>query len=177
MRWLVLLAALLLACAPTGPPRFWIEPVAPGDRVRVTAWSVVPGRPVGTVVSLGADTCVLEVEGRAEPLTLPLASVTRLEVSRGQESNVGKGALTGGLIGAAFGLFVGLIVGSDPEFFGENAFANSVAVLGGAGIGVGAIIGSLSTSDRWEEVPLERLHVSIVPQRHGGLSVSAAIIF
>jgi hypothetical protein len=39
-------------------------PVAPGDRVRVTAPDEVSGRFVGTVMEIGADTCVLEVEGR-----------------------------------------------------------------------------------------------------------------
>ncbi len=152
-------------------------PVAPGDRVRVTAWSVVPGRPVGTIVSLGADTCVVALEGRAEPLMLPLASVTRLEVSRGQRSNVGKGALTGGLIGTALGLLVGGYVSTDPEFFGEDAFAKTVAVLGGVGAGVGLLIGAMSRSDRWQEVPLDRLRVSTVPHRNGGLAIRVSVAF
>jgi hypothetical protein len=62
-------------------------PVALGDRVRVTAPTIDPDQLVGTLVALGADTCVLEVEAGADPLTLPLASVTSFEVSRGRESN------------------------------------------------------------------------------------------
>ncbi len=63
-------------------------PVAPGDRVRVLAPTIVAGeRLVGTIVSMGPDTCVLEIEGRSDPTALPVAPVTRLEVSRGQKSH------------------------------------------------------------------------------------------
>jgi hypothetical protein len=49
-------------------------------------------------------------------------------------------------------------------------------VLGGLlGYGVGALIGSTIKFDRWEEVPLGRLQVTVVPQRRGGFSVGLRV--
>ncbi len=102
-RFALLVAALLL----TATVDLFAQqeaPVAPGDRVRVAAPTEVSGRFVGTVMEIGADTCVLAVEGRAEPLALPLASVTKFEVVRGQQSwGWWKGALIGLFGGAALG--------------------------------------------------------------------------
>jgi hypothetical protein len=39
---------------------------------------------------------------------------------------------------------------------------------------VGALLGS-NKVDQWEEVPLDRLRLSIVPQRRGGFSVGLSV--
>jgi hypothetical protein len=46
-------------------------------------------------------------------------------------------------------------------------------VVGGAL--VGGIIGGSSTSDRWEEIPLDELRVSLLPERHGGFAVGVRL--
>lgn len=174
-RILPLIAALVIT-APIHLVAQEEPPIAPGDRVRVTAWSVVPGRPVGTVLAFGADTCVLQLEGRAEPLALPLASVTRLEVSRGQKSNAISGALVGGALGAGIALFGSTIAWlNSAEDFGLGGAAYVVGVLGGAGAGIGLLLGATSYTDRWEEVRLDRLRVTVLPQRCGGLSVGLRV--
>jgi hypothetical protein len=161
-------------------------PVTPGDRVRVSWLGDAPL--VSTVLALRADTLVLDVEGRVAPLELPLALVKKVEVRRGQKSNAGRGARTGGLLGAMFGLLVGVVAwtGCDSDdssdscesaVEGIGVVAIGVGIFGGVGAGVGAIIGALSTSDRWEEVPMDRLRVSLVPQHRGGLAVSVSVAF
>ena len=40
-------------------------------------------------------------------------------------------------------------------------------VMGGFGAGVGAITGAFIKTDRWKEVPLDRVRVSIAPKRDG----------
>jgi hypothetical protein len=152
-------------------------PVAPGDRVRVTVPTNDPDRLVGTVVETGADTCLLAVQNRADTLALSFASVTSLEVSRGQKSHE--------LLGGAIGLFVGFLpiyglchAGScgDQSEGVEECCLRAGAVGGAIGGLLGVLIGSVRV-DQWEEVPLDQLRVSIVPQRRGGLAVSVSVSF
>jgi hypothetical protein len=48
------------------------------------------------------------------------------------------------------------------------------AALGGL---VGLAIGSNIKTDRWEEVPLEQLHVSVTPQRNNGFAFAFSVSF
>ena len=74
-------------------------PVEPGVRVKVTAPECELREQAATFRALRADTLVLETT------ECPLASVTRLDVSRGQKSHV----LLGAGIGFAAGALVGLV--------------------------------------------------------------------
>ncbi|UCC84511.1 MAG: hypothetical protein JSW46_06175 [Gemmatimonadota bacterium] len=152
-------------------------PVAPGDRVRVTAPTIEPDPLVGTFIALGADTCVLEVGGRAEPLVLPLASVTNLEVSQGHKSKMLKGAVLGLLIGGFVGGVSGAAACSGDKC---EASAGEMAMYCGAigavpGLFIGAGVGRMSKTDRWEEVPLDQLRVTTALWPRGGLSVGLRI--
>jgi hypothetical protein len=152
-------------------------PVEPGDRVRVTAAHGIRNR-VGTLRALNNDSIVLENPG----LVLPIDSVTQLEVSRGRKSRAGRGALIGLGFGVGIGAAVGFLISQDES--GENecrgieaqCTAIGAASLGLVGAGIGALAGAATKTDRWEEVPLERLRVTFVPQRDGrfGPSVRAA---
>jgi hypothetical protein len=154
-------------------------PVAPGDRVRVTAPTIDPDMFVGTLVALGADTCLLEVEGRAAPMTLPLASVTSLEVWRERESKLAQGATLGLLIGGFAGGVFGYAVCSGDKC--EADVGTAVAAFGGIGAGagllLGAAIGAASGRDRWEVVDLESVRVSLTPLGRLGLAVSVSVAF
>lgn len=179
------LVAMLLLISPLDLLAQQESIVAPGARVRVRAPSVSRDRLVGTVLEMGADTCVLEVENWADPLALPLASLETLEVSRGTKSNAGTGALIGGLAGGVLGLALGVVVAAEaadegaPQMWGlveEPYDALAVAAIGvGAGAYVGLGIGAGKRSDRWEEVPLDRLRVSLVPQRRPALVFSVQL--
>ena len=51
-----------------------------------------------------------------------------------------------------------------------------VAALGGvAGAGLGAIIGALVRTERWQDVPVERLRVGLAPQ--GGIKFGLFVAF
>ena len=71
------------------------EPLASGSRVRVTAPDCALRGEAATFRALRADTLVLETT------ECPLASVTRLDVSRGQKSHV--------LLGAGIGFGAGAL--------------------------------------------------------------------
>ena len=144
-----------------------------GDRVRVTTEEE---RVVGCLTAIEGDQLTLDTS-----LVFPLASLTRLEVSRGQESKTGTGALIGLGAGAAVGVGIALAACADDKCNIDGDITGAVALVFGAGgalvgLGIGALIGSATKVDRWEDVPLDRISVSLRP-RGGGLEVSAKFVF
>ena len=136
--------------------------VGPGDRVRVTTPDIE--RYDGTVQAIRGDFLTVDT------LTVPRASITRLEVHRGRKGQAHLGAAIGAVALGAAGVAVGIAFCEGFECpKGEGA-----AVGGGAGVLVGGLlglgIGALTKSDRWEEVPLDQLRVSFAPHRDGRLA-------
>lgn len=159
--------------------------IAPGDRVRVTAPSMHLRKGVGTVAALQPDTLVLNTEQRTDALQVPLAvaDMTKLEVHRGQKSQIGVGALTGFVVGAAAGVGIALASCSgDGCQWGTEDETVLAAVVYGAGGGllgalVGAMIGSIIRVDRWQDVPLDDIRVGPSPVTPDGVAVSVALRF
>ena len=141
-------------------------PLEPGVRVRVTALDCGLRVRATEFRALRAETLVLDTT------ECPLASVTRLDVSRGQKSH----AMLGAVIGASAGVFgtlayceggnCGLRILSGPE---NDLTSVLVITFGVVGIIVGAKVGNAIKTDLWEEVPLERLQ----PKRRNGRQKSA----
>ncbi len=167
-------------------------PVERGARVRVTtsppnpcpAWNtrclreIDSRRYVGTFVAWKGDTLVVETKGHT--LALPLDSVTKLEVSQGQKRNTSEGALMGLLVGGVAGAVVAVAIYEEcePCFIDPATFPVAVAMAGVlGGVVTGAIIGSLIETDRWQEVQLHRLRVSLGPQRDGRFGFGASVRF
>ena len=124
--------------------------------------------------ALRADTLVLDTT------ECPLASVTRLDVSRGQKSH----ARLGVIIGAAAGVFGTLAYceggncGLSILYGPENDVTSVLAIAFGiVGVIVGGNVGNAFKTDLWEEVPLERLQVSLVPQRDGRFALGFSVRF
>jgi hypothetical protein len=132
------------------------------------------------MTALTADSIVLVTGRRQGRLALSRLFVERVDVSQGRKIHPGRavgfpvlgffvGGVTGGLIAYS------TCAPCDYELEG-------LAPAFGAGIGAtvgfvaGLVTGLVWRTDRWEEVPLDRLRVSFVPQRDGqfalGLSVS-----
>ena len=156
-----------------------LPPVKVGDRVRVTA----PGvhRLEGPVLLLTTDSLVMRFEyGAPNRLAIPLASVTRLELSMPGASRAGQGALTGLAIGGGGGAIVAVTVCAG-SFYLEDAAGLCVlagaVIFGAGGALVGAIIGDMTTGTRWEEVPLDRLRLQVAPQRDGRFGLGLSVRF
>ena len=176
------LAVLFVATIPIltgcgGNPAPTVAP-EPGARVRVTAPDVDGRRYDGTLVGLPTDTIVVDT------LRVALASVTRLDMHWGRKSNWDKGLLYGGAGVGAVGLGLGIAWWADCGDSGgewcpdEGWHALILAPIGFlAGGIVGAGVGALIRSDKWEEVPLDRLRVSVVPQGNGRFGLAASIAF
>lgn len=155
-----------------------------GDRVRV--YSSESGQAcTGDVVARDSESLTVDCWQPAmrkwELIDFSIESVSSLEVQRGTQSNVGKGALLGGLIGGGFGLMVGLAAAAndcDVNAWrwnwndcwlpgGAEMVPLSTATFGLIGAGAGALIGTLSRSDRWVTIAPSQLRVYIKPARDG----------
>jgi hypothetical protein len=135
--------------------------VGPGDRVRVTTPD--RGRYDGIVQAIPGDFLTVDT------LTVPGASITRLEVHRGRKGHALLGAAIGSVALGAAG--VAAAIGFCGGGFGCSDEGEAVAGAGGAGVVAGALLGALTGSfiktDRWEDVPLDRLRAGVVPERDG----------
>ncbi len=164
--------------------------VRPGERVRVTRLPICPppyicvGGPglqsAGTFVAWKADALIMESNGNV--LALPLDSVTKLEVSWGRKTNTGKGAGIGFLLGGLVGAIIGYASYEECSCLGGGVGPETLALVGAViggfgGLATGVLIGSAIETDRWQEVPLDRLRVSLGPQRDGRFGFGASVRF
>jgi hypothetical protein len=170
MRAIVLLTVLLLA--PLTDALAQEQPLQPGQRVRVTVGGLSTDKHEDTFRELRGDTLVLD------SVRYRLADLSRLDLYRGSKSNAGTGALMGGVLTGALGLLLGVAyaVGEDWEGIGVGGMLKVTVVFAAPGAAIGALIGSASKTDKWEEVPLDRLQVGVVPTRRG-FGIGARIAF
>ena len=193
-------ATILVAILTITPFASATAQVRSGERVRVTHLPICPAdlcvgpRPVrrltGVFVAYERDTLMLSGGPRSDQLAVPLTSITKLEVHRGQQPR-GHTALraVGGLVsvaalGAAMVGGIGLIVHATFNPFDKDLSELELekdmlrfAVIGGALGMIGGILGARMLVDRWEEVPLDRLRVNLGPQRDGRFGLGASVRF
>ena len=111
------------------------QPLVPGDTVKLKT-ARDPGQLKGTLMSLNECQITVVVKGGAE-VSVPWASIKRLDVQVGVRHRYG----TWALIGGGVGVFLGLLVPNHEECFApgcpdEEAFARSQAVVIGGVLGV-----------------------------------------
>ncbi len=144
----------------------------PGQRVRITAPNLGISKHSGILVAADGDTLTVDT------LRVALMNVTRLDVHRGRKSRVAAGLGIGALTGAA----TLAVIGASLNICQREDLEASCAGIG-AGVGavggslVGLVIGAVIKTDRWEEVPLDRLRVSFGPQRDGRFGLGLSVRF
>jgi hypothetical protein len=150
-------------------------PVTEGSRVRLSSPSSN-----GTFVVAGVlgDTLVLHGSAAStETVTMPLHSITKLEVARVRSRGAGalRGAGFGFLIGAVGGAGIGLASGDDPPgFMAFNATDKAIILgvgLGGACAVVGGVLRFAAPGMRWDPVDLSQ-RVSFAGTGSGALEVT-----
>ena len=147
-------------------------PFYPGVRVRVTAPDCGLRGRATEFRALRAETLVLDTT------ECPLASVTRLDVSRGRKSWVGLGIFIGvpaGALGAV--VYCKTLDVSGCKLFGDDLTGAVAIAFGALGFLAGGIVGHFVKTELWEEVPVERLSVSLAPQRDGGSALGFSVRF
>ena len=140
-----------------------------GDRVRVST-PLISEKIVANLVALKDDSLILKVTEQADPLTIPLASLKKFEVSRGIGLR-GRSAIRGMGKGFLFGAAGGAVLGTAADVEGNDLRSEHAALLGAAlfaplGSVVGAIDGAFIGKEQWQEVPLEKIRMSFIPKRH-----------
>jgi hypothetical protein len=159
-------------------------PLQPGQRVRVTAPASQLDETSATVVAWGHDTIVVRrredqlVRGRVVgdwvTSAVPISHITRLEVGQ-RRSNWKRGVIWGAALGGGMGVVLMSAADEESSWFGcSGAGCVASGVFGGAlwGLAIGALI----KTDTWEEVPIDRLQVAVLPTR-GGLGIGVRIGF
>ena len=148
--------------------------VGPGARVRITQAGQKPR--IAVVVARSADTLVVRWPEYTNPVALPFAEISRLDLSTGRHRKVLKGAAIGTLSAGAAGAILGAATYTpceSTEFLGclmaPTSASESAAiggVLGGAlGLIVGTLVG-LPKRDDWHRVSLDasRVAVAVTPR-------------
>lgn len=147
----------------------------PGQRVRVTSAAEAAPVRTGVIETIDRHTLHLRTAGDTVATAIPMASIARVQVSRGRHSKW----LTGLAIGMGAGAVGGAILGGSSEddllfSSGDKAVIGAVGfgVLGGA---VGVVAGALTKTERWETVPVDRVTVSLKPGPGGRLTLGFRI--
>lgn len=160
----------------------------PGTRVRVAADcetdSFAPGRAPspnrrdrpercaqyeGTLAHLSADSMMLVVDQRE--VAVAHSSIRRVEVRNGTRGHSVAGAAIGAGLGFAVGFAASATTDCSDDFLQGLCQTSQIAgpfVAGALGAGLGALIGVLVRSDRWDAVPLR---VAATPSLRVGLAM------
>lgn len=128
-----------------------------GTRIRVTSPRTGDEPFAGNVLRLVRDTLVMATEGGNALLTLPTASLARIEVSEGRDR------VKWGFIGAwagATALGLGAAVALKNE--DPNGLASFVGFLAGgiAGFFIGGVGGAIMAPEQWRPLTLYRISPS-----------------
>ncbi|MCY3868956.1 MAG: hypothetical protein OXG87_05315 [Gemmatimonadetes bacterium] len=150
-------------------------------RVRVQAPSVSKKWIVGKLINMAQDTLIIQRGHSFYPV--PVSSISNLEVPIKGNRNTGKGMAIGLGVGSA--IYLAAYMSADnPESWDGIGLA-----LVGMGISIpicilSTLIGAMTKSDKWVEVPPQRLNLSLAPlpawPRHAGTSskgLRAALTF
>ena len=150
--------------------------VGVGARVRLSS-TAVGGTLRGIVAAVDEKVLTLSREG-GPPVTLPLTSITALEMSTSRKRNTLKGLGIGVLSGVLLG-FVLPVDSSDCGIYSDNLCSRGEALgvmaFGGAAWGAG--IGALIKSDRWSPITLNPPRAAAGSQPSRGLRVAVAFRF
>ena len=114
---------------------------------------------IGKLLAPPRDTVTVLDGESGERKALATASLARFEVSRGRRRQTGRGAGLGAAVGGVLGAVLGAVTYEECTGFcvvdpGPAGSAVLGGLLGGVfGLGVGALMGSAVTGERWTPVP------------------------
>jgi hypothetical protein len=119
----------------------------------------------GALSAWANDTLRIDTDSQAR-VSIFVSDVDNLEVSRGRTHQAPKGMAIGAGMGFLFGFFFGFTV--DSGFGGSKdraagAGLQTGAVGAGVGLVIGALIGGLNSTDKWEDLPVGDLRVAVSP--------------
>ena len=146
-------------------------------KVRFKAPSFTKERIVGEVVKMTQDTLLIR-EGRTF-LQVPMSSISNFEVSIGRHRNTDKGFKSGLMTGLAILVPVAIYDYSSNEDDDWRGFATALtaAYIFPPIVILFTLIGASTKSEKWVEVPPQRLNLSIAPTSDKGLRAALTVNF
>ncbi len=146
--------------------------IRPGERISIRSSATRPDKVEVYYAGTSADTLYAQSPGGRRNFAIPLASITRVEIPR-RQSNAVSGAAIGAVIGGTFGILG--VAGMSGSFAQPSPGQGIGIIMLCAAIGSipGAAIGALlpSHQGRWEEVPVDRMRLSLAPHSSGMVTV------
>lgn len=148
-----------------------------GARIRVSLTTSPEKSVVGIADTLRGDWLRWWPAGLSAD-SLRLSAIDRLELSQGRRSNTGRGAVIGGATIGTLGLLVFGAMASAPEgdiMRLERGWRDGLLLTGGAaaaGAIAGALVGSMFSSEHWQDIPLGGVRVAPVSLGRFGVGVS-----
>ena len=153
-------------------------------RVRFKAPSVTKKRITGRLINVAQDTLMIEARRLYQ---VPVSAISKLEVSTLRYRNTNKGATAGISIGLGIlAIAFWKIYRADDEIYLDGGTERDGASFGLMVIGfpaavlstlTGTILGAISKSDKWVEVPPQRLNLSVAPTSTKGLRTALTFNF
>ena len=148
------------------------------DKIRITSDELGFWKQIMTFNSYQKNRLLFQGDKSYE---IPMEKIDRLEVLRGNKRASTKGVLIGMAAGAGIGAVAGAAVNCDNLYDGDVGQMTCVGLFGGIGAGsgllFGAIIGSISKTDNWVEIPSTDLNMQIIPETQSGLGLSLVFTF
>jgi len=149
--------------------------VQPGQRVRVQSRAAQVPTLTGVVQAFNVDTLVLHPDaqdGAGAALAIPVASIERLQVSRGRHSKWLTGLVIGAGVGAVSGAIIGAATGEEDWLTSTGEYAvMGVVLFTPIGALTGTLIGLMVKTERWETAPLTGVAPTVSRGPGGRVSV------
>jgi len=142
-----------------------------GDKIRWRLATEKTGQ--GVVREVGPDWLRVE-DKRGASLRLDKTALQSLAAVRGKKRNPLGGALIGFLPGAAFGAFA---AGAMCDYGSPCSYGTAALVVGGMTAVVGAGVGALIKTDRWQQAPVSRVRFALAPAKGGGVRAALKLSF
>jgi hypothetical protein len=141
---------------------------SPGERVRVWGPSTAMNLMVSEnrkceLFAVRGDTLVFEMSEGGERMAVARSRIRRLDARRPRTP--GEGTRLGAIVGLGMGAAAGLLLAGIASVDCSGCYLTGLALLGGIGAGVGALVGHAYPGERWEEVELGREKPQALPGR------------
>ena len=144
-------------------------------RVRFKAPSVSRKRITGRLINVKQDTLIIEAGSTL--YQVPVSSISNLEVSTLRYRNTNKGATIG--LGIGLSILIPIVIADlrDPGELRGLATGLTLGFICTPIIILPTLIGAMIKSDKWVEVPPQRLNLSLAPTSTKGLRAALTFNF
>ncbi|MFC1729144.1 hypothetical protein ACFL6I_02295 [candidate division KSB1 bacterium] len=162
---------------------------APGERVKIElSEEYLSGDPAGRIRSkivqgeltaLSPESLTLIPSDVTASRSFPLDYIKRVQRFAGKKRRTREGVAAGFLTGLGVAIVLTLTWDEEGEEFGGkgSGLLISTIICGSYGAGLGAAVGSLIQTDRWEDIPLESIRSNRLPHNVYGVKIRFSLPF